>query len=208
MENKFFDLDSMEDNSTAPQTADHTTALREGMMVVKFMNIHYERISSVKNLVGRLPKEGEQYWLWTVNSFTAFTFVPFMIKECGIIDELTIATYSINKRIINSLVNLIDKGQIKHVDLYVSDSIRTKGVSVYDHLSSIIESYPDQIHVQYVWNHAKITLIRCGDLRFGIEGSGNHSENAEHEQYIFYNLPEAYEFRKNSLTNGAFTRST
>ena len=61
---------------------------KSGVMVDQFLQMHGERIESIKNLLGRIPGNGEIFFLWTVNSFNAFTFIPYVIKECGIIEEL------------------------------------------------------------------------------------------------------------------------
>lgn len=71
--------------------------------VVKFEKIHSAKIENIKNLCGQLPAPGEIVFLWTCNSFNAFTFIPYVIKYSGMIEELCISTYSINTRIVESL---------------------------------------------------------------------------------------------------------
>ena len=46
------------------------------------------------------------------------------------------------------------------------------------------------------WNHSKVQLIKSDGNYFVVEGSGNFSENAANEQYIFVNNEEVYRFRK------------
>jgi len=123
-----------------------------------------------------------------------------VIKECGIIEELCVSTYSINSRIINSLLRYVDKGLIKSVYITVSDSIRQKNTRVYDQLIALSERKP--IKVTLSWNHSKIALIRAGNYYLDIEGSGNWAENAMHEQYVFVNSRKVFEFRKNEILNG------
>lgn len=192
---KFFDIECLgeEPKATGQET-------RSGILVEKFLDSHEERIESIKDLTGRLPVEGEIFFLWTVNSFNAFTFIPFLIKECGAIDELILATYSINIRIIDALTRLIDKGRVRSVDIAISDSIRSRLPKVYDHLMILCETKP--VRVRYAWNHAKISLIRCLDHHFVVEGSGNWGENAQHEQYVFLNSAKVFEFRKNEIIHG------
>ena len=170
---------------------------KSGMLAEKFMNIHVERIESVEQLIGKLPKEGDIIFLWTINSFTAFTFIPFIIKQCGIIEELILSTYSINIRIIDSLIHKVDQGKIRNVEIFINDSIQARLPKVYDHLISLVEKYPVKVH--YAWNHSKISLIRTKDNYFDVEGSGNWGENAQHEQYVFINSKRVYEFRKSEI---------
>lgn len=190
MANKYFDL---EEDPEVVQPS-----VTSGFMVEKFIEIHCEKIESIKALIGRLPKEGEIYVLWTINSFNAFTFIPFLIKEVGPITELIISTYSINKRIIDALIKLVDQEKILQVYILISDSIKTLSTKVYDHLTAIVAN-KKQITVRYAWNHSKIALIRTGENFFIVEGSGNWGENARHEHYDFFNMKSIYEFRKNEI---------
>ena len=174
-----------------------TRVINAGFHLAKFLHRHDEKIESVKNLIGRPPVEGEIYFLWTMKSFNAFTFIPYIFKESGIIDELVISTYSINIRIIDALVKYVDQKRILSVVIFISDTIRTHNVKVYDHLMALSEKYP--IEIKYCWNHSKVTLMLSDGNYYGVEGSGNFGENAQHEQYIFYNSKEEYEFRKNAI---------
>ena len=173
---------------------------KSGILVEQFLHMHGQRIESIKNLLGRIPQEGEVFFLWTVNSFNAFTFIPYILKECGIIEELILSTYSINIRIIDALVRFIDSGMIKQVEIFISDSIKSRLPKVYDHLMAVVENKP--VRVIFTWNHSKIALIKTDDHFFNIEGSGNFSENAAHEQYVFLNSRKIYEFRKKEILYG------
>ena len=173
---------------------------KSGILVEQFLLMHGQRIESIKKLLGRIPLEGEVFFLWTVNSFNAFTFIPYILKECGIIEELILSTYSINIRIIDALVRLIDSGMIKQVEIFISDSIKSRLPKVYDHLMAVVENKP--VRVIFTRNHSKIALIKTDDHFFNIEGSGNFSENAAHEQYVFLNSRKIYEFRKKEILYG------
>ena len=197
---KFFNIDDLQQQTEATGKPD-----KSGILVEKFLQLHERRIESIKDLAGRIPIENEIFFLWTVNSFNAFTFIPYIIKECGVIEELVIATYSINIRIINSLIRLIDKQLIVSVVIIISDSIRQTNTKVYDHLLSVTAQKP--IRVIYAWNHAKVALIRAGGNFFDVEGSGNWAENAKHEQYIFLNSKRVFEFRKNEIIHGINART-
>jgi len=168
------------------------------ILVERFLKSHDHRIDSIKQLAGRLPEPGEIYFLWTVKSFNAFTFIPFVIKECGVIDELTISTYSISTRIVDALIKLIEHEKAKRVHLLISDSLQYRLPKVHDHLQSLTANR-EQITVCYGWNHSKIALIKSGSYHLAVEGSGNFGENAQHEQYIFYNSTSVYEFRKSEI---------
>lgn len=192
MKNRFFDIDELDSRLPEPEAE---TESRSALLVSQFLDRHFMKVKSIKELTGRLPAHGDIYFLGTLNSFNAFTFITFLIREQGTIDDLIISTYSINIRIINALIRLIDKGQILKVTICVSDSICSQRTNVYNHLIAITEHKP--VRVIYAYNHSKIALVRIGSEFFTIEGSGNWSENAQHEQYIFTANRDIYEFRKN-----------
>lgn len=198
MRNKYFDLQELDSLISEPVPDQES---KSGILAEKYLQLHDERIESIKQLAGRVPEVDEIYFLWTINSFNAFTFIPFLVKECGPIDELILATYSINIRIIDALMKLVDRGRIHQVEIFISDSIRTRLPKVNDHLQALVGKRTN-IRVYYAWNHAKISLIRIGDQHFVVEGSGNWGENAQHEQYVFVNSKKVFEFRKNEILNG------
>ena len=197
---KYFNIEQIEETGDDQQPAD-----KSGILVERFLQLHEHRIESIKDLAGHPPAAGEMFFLWTVNSFNAFTFIPYIIKESGSIDELILSTYSINIRIIDALIRLIDKCLIASVVIFISDSIRSRLPKVYDHLMALVETRP--VRVIYAWNHSKIALIRSGDNYFAVEGSGNWGENAQHEQYVFLNNKRVFEFRKNEILHGIIPRS-
>lgn len=173
---------------------------KSGALADHFLQIHGRRIETIKNLLGMIPGDGEIFFLWTVNSFNAFTFIPYIIRYCGVIEEIILSTYSINIRIIDALIRLVDSGKIKSIHIFISDSIKSRLPKVYDHLMAATEHKP--VTVSFAWNHSKITLIRTPEHFFDVEGSGNWGENAQHEQYVFLNSRNIYEFRKNEILYG------
>ncbi len=166
-----------------------------GVLAEKFYDMHCFKVNSLKELIDKFPKENEIYFLSTVKSFNAFTFIPYIISNCGIIEELTIKTYTIGKRIVDALLKQIEKGNIKILNLEISDSLLYRLPLVYDHLQALTREKKN-ITVSYTWNHAKIACIRTANDYFVVEGSGNFNENAQFEQYIFLNNERIYEFRK------------
>lgn len=199
LKRKLFDLEEI---SKARSVSAGATSgpHKDAQLALRFLNEHYERIESVKALVNRPPAPGETYFLFTEKSFNAFTFVPYLVKERGHIDELVLSTYSINKRILLSFMNLVEKGSIASMFLLVADSLRHQRPAVVDLLDSFA-STRDELRVKYAWNHSKMLLARCGQDHFVIEGSGNWSENSRHEQYLFCNSQKLYGFRYDCINS-------
>jgi hypothetical protein len=177
-----------------------------GLHVEKFLSVQCIMVENLKKLIGRYPQEGEIFFLFTVKSFNAFTFIPYINKHCGTITELILSTYSINIRIIDALIRMIDKDQVLAVHIFISDSIRGRLPKVYDHLMALTETKP--VQVRYAWNHSKIALIRCLDHHFVVEGSGNWGENAQYEQYVFLDSAAVFEFRKNQIIHAINSTAT
>lgn len=187
-------LDAIESKQSVSTRCENESSVK----VLKFETQHFEKINNVKTLCGRLPAAGEMMMLWTLNSFNAFTFIVYAIKRVGRIRELTFSTYSLNERILSSLCKWYDKGEIDKINIFISDSIKHRTPKIYDLLCS--QSSARNINITYAWNHSKIILIDAGSEHLVIEGSGNFSENALHEQYIFLNDERAYQFRYDCLT--------
>jgi hypothetical protein len=173
------------------------TDTKSDQLSVKFWAMHSERIESIKKLIN-IPGVNECTFLWTMNSFNAFTFVPFCLSHFGHIDELYLSTYTISRRIADALIKQVDLKAIDNVHVLVSESLKFRMPQVIDHLNALITTRP-QLSIEYGWNHSKITCIRCGDNYLVLEGSGNWGENAQFEQYVLINSKEIYEFRKKNI---------
>lgn len=186
---KLFSLSEISAQEKYEKPGDRSEVLR-----MKFLRKHESKIESLKNLLGQTPESGEAIFLYTLKSFNAFTFIVYVIKHVGVIEELCLSTYSLNERILNSMIKWYDKGQIQRIHLSISDSIRHRMPKVYDLIE--LQSQSRDFNVNYCWNHSKITLMKTAEESFVVEGSGNFSENAMHEQYIWMNDPKVYAFRK------------
>lgn len=169
--------------------------------VERFEAMHTEKIHSLKKLVGRVPLQGEIFFLWTLNSFNAFTFITYVIKYFGTIKQLIFSTYSLNERILSSLIRWYDKGAIENIYICISDSIKNRVPKVNDQLQAFARDR--NITIGYAWNHSKVTLIRTDEHHFVICGSGNFSENALNEQYIFLNDERIFKFYDDCIRNRA-----
>jgi hypothetical protein len=161
----------------------------------RFERLHFFRVQNLKELCGRLPEEEEIFFIETKKSFNAFTFIVYLIRNAGFIEQLFIATYSINDRIINSLMRWKDNGLIGNVEIEISASIKFRMPKIYERLNLLAKN--EKISVTYEWTHRKVTCIKTQSGLFVVEGSGNYGENAMLEQYIFCRSKKVYEFRYN-----------
>ncbi len=164
------------------------------LFLSKYLNKHYQRIKALPDDLLRLPSPEEIFFLDTENAFNAFTFIV-MVAKTQSIKELLASTYSINIRVIESLMELHDNGFIDSITLMVSDSLIKRNPTTIDLLSALVKSRPN-IKVVYTWNHSKVSLMRTENNHYVVEGSGNWSENALIEQYVFVNSQDVFEGRK------------
>lgn len=151
------------------------------------------RVQSLKKLTKRLPEPGEIFFIETMKSFSAFTFIVHVLKETGHIDKLYIATYSTNDRIISALVRYKGKGLIDNIHLHISETIKYRMPLVYDRLIELQEK--GVLELTTAWSHMKVTCMATEKGYYVVEGSGNYGENALQEQYVFLNSRNVYEFR-------------
>ncbi len=157
--------------------------LRQEMSDSRFFSRRFE------TMCGRLPRENEAFFIETKKSFTAFTFIVYLIKNAGQVRHLYIATYSTNERIINALLRWREKGLIGSIHLHISET--------YERLMLLHQD--GEIELSFAWSHKKITCLDTSAGFFVVEGSGNYGENAMEEQYVFLKNKEVYEFRSGRI---------
>jgi len=201
MRKKLFDIAELRKKSAISVAAAQGDDAKAQARSLQFLQEHYQRIESVKQLMGAVPAADAIWFLWSLHSFNAFTFVPYLLAAHGKIQHLSMSTYTVNMRIADALFRMADTGQVQKISLYISDSLKFRMPKVVDHLQSLQQSRPGMLEVFYCWNHSKITLAHCGSNYYTIEGSGNWSENARYEQYLFANKKELYDFRLQCLTS-------
>lgn len=160
----------------------------------KYLLAHFQKIQNIERDLDRLPTAEEFCFLQTEKQFNAFTFIPFILKHQSI-RRLYASTYSISVRVVESLMELHDGGLIDYIELLVSDSLIKRNPVTIDKIESLADSRGNVV-IKYSWNHSKITLAETTGGYFVVEGSGNWSENAAIEQYLFANSRQLFEFRK------------
>jgi hypothetical protein len=166
--------------------------------VSKYLNKHFEKVSNLEKDLTRLPMPGEVFLLQSEGAFNAFTFV-LLICKCFPIKELSASTYSINRKVIDALVELHDSGKIEKITLLVNDGITSRNPVTMDNLMAMAATRPN-FTVKLAWVHAKVCLLETHHAHFVVEGSGNWSDNAQYEQYAWFNCKETYDFRNKLFT--------
>ena len=111
-------------------------------LTAQFYKLHCQRIGAMKRHL-TIPAENEAVFLWTMKSFNAFTFIPYCIDQYGTIDELCLSTYTISRKITDTLVQLIDSVKLKDVHVFVSESLKFRMPDVINQLTAVLPSRPN-----------------------------------------------------------------
>lgn len=189
---KFFKIPDKDVKQKLPETT------LSGNFVSKYLAAHYQKVANVKKDLERLPEAEEFFFLQSDNSFNAFTFIPVVLENQSA-KKMFVTTYSINKRVINALVELHRNGLVDEITLLISDTMLRRNAMITDLLASVNREYAN-INVFFAWVHAKVCLLETEKAHYVIEGSGNWNENAYYEQYTFANSKGLYDFRMKLFT--------
>jgi hypothetical protein len=159
----------------------------------KHLSFSYAKIKNIeKDLI--IPQRHGIVWMQTDIAFNAFDLVVFLAEKQPI-KNLLASTYSISRNSIESIIQLHDAGKIEQMTLLISDSMIKRNPATIENLVAM-SSTRANLQVKFAWNHSKVNLIQTHDEYYVIEGSGNWSNNAHFEQYIFVNDKEVFDFRK------------
>lgn len=191
MLNKFFDLHAKIEEKKEEKLSEKWDS--------KYLVSHFQKVGILEESLNRIPTPEEFFFLQSDTSFNAFTFIP-LVAKLYTIKHLYASTYSVSRKVIDALIELHDKGQIECITLLISDSMIKRNPITVDNLMAMAKSRPN-VNVLYAWVHAKVCLLQTHDNHYVIEGSGNWSENAHYEQYVFANSKGLYDFRMQLFTN-------
>lgn len=195
MQNKYFDIKKISERDTDVPLS---KSEKSEKWVTKYLASHFQKISKLEEDLFRVPTAEEFFFLQSESSFNAFDFLLLVVKREPI-KQLYASTYSISRRVIESLVELHDNGLIEQLTLFISESMIKRNPVTIDNLMAMAKERPN-LTVLYAWSHAKVCLMQTHDNWYCVEGSGNWSDNAHYEQYIFANSKGLFDFRQKLFT--------
>ena len=163
---------------------------------IKNNSIHTAKAKALDQLCQK-PKKNEQWRIVTEKQFNAYALILSVLQETDI-EEMCLAIYRINQPTVESIIEFIDAGRIKNATFVISNFFnQTKKPEKW---ALALKAYADtknNIKHCYVHNHAKIMAIHTtNDNYYVFEGSGNMSDNARIEQYVYDNNKELFDFHK------------
>jgi hypothetical protein len=168
--------------------------------IVKNNQIHTLKARALSDLCFK-PKPEEQYRIITEKQFNAYALILHLL-ETTIIDELYLAIYRINEPTVESIIDFIQAGKIKKATFVISNFFNQtrKPEKWAIRLKEFCDTQDNCNHV-YMHNHAKVLALKTECNNFYIfEGSGNMSDNARIEQYIYENNEKVFNFHKEWMT--------
>lgn len=148
------------------------------------------------------PAPGEQWRIITEKSFNAFALIMHVVQT-RMIEELYLAVYRINEPTVATIIEQIKEEKIKKAVFVISSFFnQTKKPERWAmQLKEFADNNPRCKHV-YTHNHAKVVAIRTSrDEHFVFEGSGNMSDNARIEQYIYESSKDMFNFHKKWMSD-------
>lgn len=167
---------------------------------LKNEQMHYIRAKALSDICGE-PAEGEQWRIITEKQFNAFALILHLLQT-RVIEEMYLAVYRINEPTVTSIIEFIESGKIKKSVFVISSFFnQTKKPEQW---AIMLKQFADKkancYHV-YTHNHAKVLAVRTSKNEFFVfKGSGNMSDNARIEQYIYENSKQSFEFHKKWMT--------
>lgn len=144
-----------------------------------------------------LPAPGESWRIRTQQQINLITIVLKILMEHETIDELTIATYTLNRDIFDNLIKLLRTRKIKKLGLLLASSYTFRSPKNYEYFKLVCRETAASglpLSLIFAWSHFKITLAQCGSDYYHFEGSMNYSVNNLAENLVFSNAEDAYRF--------------
>ncbi len=168
----------------------------------KFLMAQFGRINEVEE-IGIPEKENQQLRFITTSQFNAIVLLMYLIEKKGFIDEAVITVYSMGFKTLELIDRLLSENKIKKLILQASTlRMSAKDKKIMNMMKLMIKKHGrGKIYINLAWTHTKIMCMKIKDDHYVIEGSGNLSDNARIEQYLFEKSKESYEFHKDWILN-------
>lgn len=167
----------------------------DAKIYVRFLDKMHNRVNNIEELIQNLPKNNQQIRIITQKSFNAFAILLFIVQNRQV-KNVDLAIYRIDKNSVEGLKRLVLDKKIERLRIVISSFFRTnKRAEIWHNNLVAFAKANKNVEVCYCWNHAKVMCISTIDNEYYvIEGSGNLSDNARIEQYLFEQCKDTYEF--------------
>ena len=140
-----------------------------------------------------IPNQNSVLCIRTQSQLNAFSIFMQFLDEFKTIDFLSIQTYTIDEKTVYTLLELLNEGKIKKLQIIMTETAVFRIPKIYN-LLKILFSEHKKCNLCFYWVHSKVHLLEAGGQKFVIDGSGNFSMNAQVEQYNIFNSEKLFDF--------------
>jgi hypothetical protein len=192
-----FDNDDLDFLKTKKNIAKEQAINKNEKLYLKYLDTLEMSVRDFTSIVKKLPEPNCQYRIVTKKNFNAITIIQLLLERFGVIENLDIAIYRMNQKSVRFLMDNIKNGKIKKSSIILSSFFREnkKYEAWCETLTDFINEQENH-NIKFGLCHAKIILFDVDNRRFIFEGSGNLSDNARIEQYLFEQNDKVYFFHK------------
>jgi hypothetical protein len=162
----------------------------------------YFQILKKKDRINIPEKENSVLSIRTQSQINAFSIIIQFIEKYGHIDFISIQSYTIDEKTVFCLHEILSQGKIKQLQIIMTETASFRTPKIYKLLKYLF-SEQENCNLCFYWVHSKVHLIRCGENKFVIDGSGNLSSNAQVEHYNVFKSEQMFDFDYN-LCNDFF----
>jgi hypothetical protein len=161
------------------------------------------RKETAKNLLERLPDEGEFFHIISNGNFDYWHMIPVILEMSGMQSAtLHASTWTLNRPNAMEMLALLDSGRISSISLLTGIYFKRRESAVYATIANGLLQRGSRI--KCLENHAKVALISDGEQHFIMEGSANFTANPRIEQNIVARSAALYGHHKKWIEE-AFT---
>jgi len=170
---------------------------REYFQRVKFEKILTRKVKYFNDILSEELLKNQQYRIITNNALNAIVVLNSIINIYEV-EEMFIAVYRMNLNAVQSLKKIVEQKKI-NTSIVLSSFFRdNKKYERWCHELMTFCEEKEHAKICFCNNHAKVFIAKtkCGKY-IVFEGSGNLSDNARIEQYMYEENEQTYNFHKN-----------
>lgn len=186
------DIPESEKIDVGNQRIDRTRA-----MAVRISEMHCSKVEIVDRDICSNLEPGVAHFIFTTSRINSITFIEWILKHYGHIDEIVISTYSISSRTVALFDKYFRDGLIQKAGFIVCGHMKRLNEPRVQELESMCRNLNIGLH--YRDNHSKILLAAVGQDRICLMGSGNFAENSHNEQYLLISDGRVFDFYRKAL---------
>jgi hypothetical protein len=139
--------------------------------------------ATARELIERLPSEGEFFHIVSDGKFDYWSLVPIIVEMAGIQGaELHASTWTLNRPNALEMLEMLDDGRLSKIHLLTGTYFKRRESAVYATIANGLAERGSRIRC--LENHAKVAILNFGDSGFIMEGSANFTANPRIEQNI------------------------